>query len=165
MRNGDPWTSHRAYEGIALLLWPEPDVAPAIAEARDAMLRAWVAMVRDQYAHLWPAPGVLVGRDLSRPPWPDCWERHAGFVAVLRFLKWWADAIEAGEAPGGYREARDWLVFLRHGLAPTVHDISGRTCRHGHLDPGEARGPQVTRPAARRPRVVRTLVRRPLSDH
>jgi hypothetical protein len=140
MHDGDVWNpppSPRRKPRIPLL---EPvGLSPEQVEARNAGVRAMVAAIREQYAHNWPATGV--GRARARAlPWPECWEDHPGFVAELRMLKTWHDAIEAGEAEGGHREARDWLTYLRTDIASDAREIM-RLCRYGHIDIAAPRTP------------------------
>jgi hypothetical protein len=125
--------SAQAAPHISLLERDDLTISPKIAAARDAALRTFVERIRRQYACWWP--GGPVDRRSPARPWPECWEQHEGFVAALRLLKSWHDALEDGDADGGYREARDWLHYLRDDIGGMVRVISGRTCRYGHVDP------------------------------
>jgi hypothetical protein len=135
--------SPQAAPRISLLERDDPDISPKIAAARDAVLRTFVGLIHRQHIYWWPDGPV--DRRSSARPWPECWEQHEGFVAALRMLKSWHDALEDGEADGGYREARDWLQYLRDDIGGMVRVISGRTCRYGHVDPATEepdRGPE-----------------------
>jgi hypothetical protein len=103
------------------------------SEARREALRTFVDRVRITYAHLWPA--TTHARSLAKP-WPSCWEDHPGLVADLQYLKDWAAAIAAGDIEGDAYGARDsWRRYVHTLLVDDVRAISGRTCRHGHVDP------------------------------
>jgi hypothetical protein len=139
--------SAQAAPRISLLERNNADISPKIAAARDAALRTFVSEVQRQHGYWWP-PGPVDRRSPARP-WPECWEQHEGLVAALRMLKSWHDALEDGEADGGYREARDWLQYLRDDIGGLTRVISGRTCRYGHVDPATeepVRGPEIQAP-------------------
>jgi hypothetical protein len=106
-----------------------------------------VAMLRAFYAHLWPSNTSVKGSRSPARPWPSCWAQHPGLVADLRMLKSWADALAGGEVKGdAHAASADWRRYVHTLLVDDLRAISGRTCRHGHVDPSQeppARGPEV----------------------
>jgi hypothetical protein len=168
MGNSEPWMPGERTDGrprIRLLSRVDTGITPQIAHARAEVLRAFVAQLCGEFAHLWPQPGTVapgpVERRTNLQPWPVCWELHPGFVAVLWLLKEWHDALEDGKAEGGYREAADWLQFLRTEVVTLVRDISGRICRGGHVDPARTPPPPPQKEIVRPPLPGEALVVKP----
>jgi hypothetical protein len=96
----------------------------------DEELRAFVVSLRQGFAYLWRAR-VPRGDRSTPEPWPECWEEHSAFAAILRMVKGWHDDIAAGRAKGGWLEANDWIECVFHVVAESAHKISS-ACRRGH---------------------------------
>lgn len=133
---------------------PNPDSnpgarrTPAEEHAWWTHLDDWVTHLRHSHEHLWPPPATSVAHKepgrLRQYPWPECWRRHPGLVALLDALRVWHTVLVSQPLTDETARAFvDWHTIVEQMLAQEVQAIAKYCPRGRHRGPDV--GPRPSR--------------------